>query len=98
MDKKLEIYLSGSTITTPPHMSSQKIQRILEVRKKRRLLIAMSFAALLWMMVFIMITALTYQLNPIAAYIAYGVLVIGLISSSIFSGLVLKFKKVGAEI
>ena len=95
---KLESYLGGEVAIPSPHMSSQKIQRILEARRKRWLLIALSFAAMLWLVVLVMITVWIHRLNPVAAYVISGLLGVGLMSSGAFSGLVLKFKKVGVEI
>ena len=98
MDKKLENYLCSGAEIAPPHMSTQKIQRIIEVRRQRRLLIAVSFAALLWMMMFVLVIVWVYRFNQIAAYAISCVLSMSVISSAVFSGLVLKFKKVGAKI
>ena len=95
MDKQLEQYFNQNAVKSPPFMSEQKVQRILESRKKRNLMMAMSFAALLWAAAIFMLSAWLYQFNPTAAYIATGVVGIGYISSGIFSGMVLKFKKAG---
>ena len=95
MDKQLELYFNNKTEINPPYISEQKIQRILETRKKRNIMIAISFAALLWAAVFAVFSVWIHQFNPLAAYIIAGVIGVGYISSGIFSGIVLKFKKAG---
>ena len=97
MDKQLETYFNTTVQVIPPQINEQKIQMPLEVRRKRRLLVAVSFAALLWTMLFVLLTV--WVQREISAKVAHGMgaaLCVGLLSSAIFSGLVLKFKKVGA--
>ena len=96
MDKQLDLYFNHGTEATPPYINEQKIQRILEARKKRHLMIAMSFAALLWAAVAALLSVWLHQYNATAAYIIAGILGAGYISSGIFSGMVLKYKKAGA--
>jgi len=95
MDDKLDLYFNHSAGMAPPYIGERKIQRILEARKKRRLMIAVSFAALLWAAAIAMFSVWLHQSNPVAAYVIAGVIGAGYVSSGIFSGMVLKFKKAG---
>ena len=95
MDKQLDLYFNHGAEMTPPYIGERKIQRILEARKKRRLMIAVSFAALLWAAAMVMVSVWLHQSNPVAAYVIAGVIGAGYISSGIFSSMVLKFKKAG---
>ena len=95
LDKMLDSYLCGGAGEPPPHMSVQKIQHILQAQKKRRLLIAVSVAALLWVMALALFTVCLYQLNPMAGRVLAVALAVGAGCAGAFSGLVLKFKKVG---
>ena len=96
MDKQFDQYFNHSVETTPPYINEQKIQRILETRKIRHLMIAMSVAALLWAAVATLLSVWLHQYNATAAYVMIGILGVGYISSGIFSGMVLKYKKAGA--
>ena len=94
-DQKLERYLSSKTEITPPYISERKILEVLAARQKRRIMITLSIAALLWMIVFHLATVWVYQINQLAAYLLAGCFAIGLMTSGVFSGLVLKYKKEG---
>ena len=94
-EQKLKQYLTEKNEITPPRISERKIQEVLAERQKRRILIALSIAALLWMMVFHLTTVWVYRINQPAAYVLAGCFAIGLMTSGIFSGLVLKYKKAG---
>ena len=96
MDKQLDIYFNHSVTAPPPTISEQKIQRVLEAQKKRFLMIAMSVAALLWAMVVVVLSVRLHQFYPLTAYIIAGFISVEYISSGIFSGIVLKYKKAGA--
>ena len=96
MDKQLDIFFNHDAEITPPYINEQKIQIFLEARKKRHLMIALSFAALLWAAVATLLSVWLHQYNATVAYIAAGILGAGYISSGIFSGIVLKYKKAGA--
>ena len=96
MDNKLDTYFGTTAEVIPHHLTEQKIQSILESRRKRRLLVAVSIAALLWMILFSML--IIWVQREVSVKVSYGMgaaLCLGMISSAIFSGLVLKFKKVG---
>ena len=97
MNKQLDTYFSDITAIAPPQLSAQKLQDLLEERAKRRRLVAVSFAALLWVMMFVVLTLVVYRLSPVAAYVLAGLLGAGIVAAGIFSGLVLKFMKVGTE-
>ena len=95
MDKQLDLYFNHNTKITPPYINEQKIQMVIEARKKRHLMIALSFAALLWAAAATLLSVWLHQYNAMAAYFAAGILGAGYISSGIFSGMVLKYKKAG---
>ena len=96
MDDRLETYFGVLDETAPPHISEQKVRRILENRERRRSLVAVSAAALLWMVLAVMVNVWVFrEVSAEAAYIAGGLLCVGLMSAAVFSGLVLKYKKVG---
>ena len=96
MDKQLDLYFNQGTVATPPFINEQKILRIVEARKRRNLMISMSIAALLWAAVAILLSVCLHQYNAVAAYFTAGIFGAGYITSGIFSGMVLKYKKVGA--
>ena len=94
-EQKLERYLNDKTEIKPPYINERKIHEVLAARQKRRILIVLSVAALLWVMVFHLAAVWVYRINQSAAYILAGCFAIGLMTSGIFSGLVLKYKKEG---
>ena len=97
MDKQLEQYFNQNIKTPLPFVSEQKIQGILEARQKRQLLIAVSFAALLWVALAVASAVLLYQIKPLFSYAIVIALFAGLVSSGLFSVLTLKYRKVGVE-
>ena len=89
---RLEKYLNDNEIVPPP-MSERKILELLEARSKRNLLIAVSLAAMLWTITLSIMTLCLYHINQLAAYMLAVSISIGLTTSGIFTGIVLKYKK-----
>ena len=95
MDNKLDLYFKNEFEANPPHISEYKIRLNLAKRRQRWLLISVSVAALLWSMAFAFMVACVSQQNEVAAFAMTIAISVGLICAGIFSGLVLKFRKVG---
>ena len=95
MDKKLEAYFNNTGDIPPPFIDLRMIQQQLEKRTQRRLLVAASFAALLWMTLLCMTSALVFKANQFVALVIAAVVGVGVMCSGVFSVFVLKFKKAG---
>jgi hypothetical protein len=93
MDEKLGAYL-GSTVATPPLLTERKIVQLIEQRRKKRVMIWLSLAGLLWMLALYAVAFMVSLQNQTVGILLLAALSIGYICAGCFAGTVIKFRKV----